>query len=306
MTRRAPTTDPAQRQLPLFEGSAQAVVAAALDAGRLALTPPTARTALVLPPPLAKAQFRHPRGAREIDLGHAIVGYELQRVRRRSIGMVVSAEGLSVRAPRWVAMRDIEAALLEKSAWIQAKLAEQHERARKHEAARIDWCDGAGLPFLGETVILVLDPRATGAVLHTGGAALPGLPRLALHIGLPQGAHATQIRDMTQAWLKRQAKRIFEERCAHFAPRLGVTVRRLALSSAQTRWGSASADGSVRLNWRLVHFAMATLDYVVAHELSHLREMNHSARFWDVVRSVIPDLDSARGALKHESVPVFD
>jgi hypothetical protein len=99
---------------------------------------------------------------------------------------------------------------------------------------------------------------------------------------------------------------VFEERCAHFAPRLGVQVRRLALSSAQTRWGSASADGSVRLNWRLVHFALPTIDYVVAHELAHLREMNHSARFWDVVRSVIPDMDAARGTLRHDVLPVMD
>jgi predicted metal-dependent hydrolase len=108
-----------------------------------------------------------------------------------------------------------------------------------------------------------------------------------------------------QSWLQRQARRIFDERCAHFAERLQVTVRRVALSSAQTRWGSASADGSVRLNWRLVHFGMATIDYVVAHELAHLRHMNHGPEFWAVVRSVVPDLDQARGRLKDELVPVF-
>ncbi len=305
MTRRAPAADPTQYELPLFAGSAEAIAIASIVATRTpaptaapAVQPPAARIA----PPL----FRHPRAAREIDLGRLVVAYEFQRVRRRSIGMVVSAEGLSVRAPRWVGIGEVEAALREKSAWIQAKLAEQHERACKHEAARIEWRDGASLPFLGETVILVLDARATGALLNTDADALPGVARLTLHIGLPHGAGTEQIRDVVQAWLKRQARRIFEERCAHFAPRLGVQVRRLALSSAETRWGSASADGSVRLNWRLVHFAMPTIDYVVAHELAHLREMNHSARFWDVVRSVIPDLDTARGALRHETVPVFD
>ena len=109
-----------------------------------------------------------------------------------------------------------------------------------------------------------------------------------------------------QGWLQRQARRIFEERCAHYAPRLGVRLRRLALSSAQTRWGSASADGSVRLNWRLVHFALPTIDYVVAHELAHLRHMDHGPQFWDVVRSVIPDVEAARGRLKEAVLPVFD
>ena len=132
------------------------------------------------------------------------------------------------------------------------------------------------------------------------------MPRLTLHVGLPQTAAPEQIRDAVQSWLQRQARRIFEQRCAHFAERLGVRMRRLSLSSARTRWGSASADGSVRLNWRLIHFGLSTIDYVVAHELAHLREMNHSPRFWDVVRSVVPDYERARGTLKDGVVPVFD
>jgi predicted metal-dependent hydrolase len=85
-----------------------------------------------------------------------------------------------------------------------------------------------------------------------------------------------------------------------------VRPKRLSLSSASTRWGSASADGSVRLNWRLVHFALPVIDYVVTHELAHLREMNHSAAFWDVVRSVLPDYEAARHSLRHELLPVLD
>jgi predicted metal-dependent hydrolase len=130
-------------------------------------------------------------------------------------------------------------------------------------------------------------------VLHAADDTLPGVARLTLHVGLPQCAGAEQIRDAVQSWLQRQARRVFEERCRHFAAQLGVRCTRLALSSAQTRWGSASADGSIRLNWRLVHFAMSTIDYVVAHELAHLRHMDHSPRFWDVVRSVMPDYRAA-------------
>lgn len=253
--------------------------------------------------PAATVLFRHPRASREIRLGEAVVAYELTRARRRSIGMVVSAEGLSVRAPRWVGVAEIESALHAKAAWIRSKLADQRERARRGEAARIEWADGASLPFLGETVILVLDERVTGAVLHTDIEALPGVPRLTLHLGLPHTAAPAQIRDAVQAWLQRQARRIFEERCTHYADKLGVRVTRLQLSNAQTRWGSASADGSIRLNWRLIHLGMATIDYVVAHELAHLREMNHSPRFWDVVRSVIPDVDRVRQGLRNEVLP---
>jgi predicted metal-dependent hydrolase len=87
---------------------------------------------------------------------------------------------------------------------------------------------------------------------------------------------------------------------------LGVQWRRLALSSAATRWGSASADGSIRLNWRLVHFKPEVIDYVVVHELSHLQVMNHSAAFWETVEQVLPDYATRRAQLKDEQVPRWD
>jgi predicted metal-dependent hydrolase len=248
--------------------------------------------------------LRHPQATREIRLDQHLVGYALKRARRRSIGFVVGTEGLSVAAPRWVGHADIDAALREKSSWILRKLAEQQERAQRLLDAKVDWCDGTTLPFLGEPVTIVLDPRVAGAVLDARGVASPDLLRL--HVGLPDAATAPQIRAVVQGWLQRQARRVFEERCAHYAPRLGVRVRRLALSSAQTRWGSANVDGTIRLNWRLIHFALPSIDYVVVHELAHLREMNHSPRFWAVVRSVLPDYAQARGTLKDGLLPLLD
>ena len=259
---------------------------------------------------LAPAEFRHPQAAREIRLQQHIVAYALRRARRRSIGFVVGTDGLCVSAPRWVGVGDIEAALREKAGWILRKLAEQQQRARRLQAARVDWRDGTPIAFLGDTVIVVLDPRRDGAVLEAEATAaqghIAGLPQRTLHVRLPHTATPEQIRDVVQSWLQRQARRVFEERCRHYTQQLGVRCTRLSLSSAQTRWGSASANGAIRLNWRLIHFALPTIDYVVAHELAHLREMNHSARFWDVVRSVLPDYESARVVLKDHVLPVLD
>ena len=242
--------------------------------------------------------FQHPQAQRQITLDGHGVGYALRRTRRRSIGFVIAADGLAVSAPRWVGLADIEAALREKAGWILRKLHEQRERARRLDAARVDWRDGTRVPFLGEPVQVRLDKGTTGVVLHA--------EQRALHLGLPAHATPEQVRDAVQSWLQRQARRIFEERCALLAPRLNVRMKRLSLSSAATRWGSASADGSIRLNWRLVHFALPVIDYVVAHELAHLREMNHSPAFWDVVRSAVPDFQTARGALRHQVLPAFE
>ncbi|ODU77323.1 MAG: metal-dependent hydrolase [Novosphingobium sp. SCN 63-17] len=253
---------------------------------------------LLLPPAPATSPSRHPRSQREIGFGEHRVAYELRRARRRSIGFVVGADGLTVSAPRWVGLGEIEAALREKSTWILRKLQEQRERASRLAAARVDWREGTELPFLGRRVVLRLDAQRSGALFDAAASVL--------HLGLPQGAAPAQIRDLVQSWLQCQARRVFDERCQQFAPRLGVRIKRLTLSSAATRWGSASADGSIRLNWRLVHFALPVIDYVVTHELAHLREMNHSAAFWSVVRSVLPDYERSRGALRDEVLPVFD
>jgi predicted metal-dependent hydrolase len=235
--------------------------------------------------------FRHPQAEREIRLGKAIVSYEIKRARRRSIGMVVGVEGLSVRAPRWVSPVDIETALRAKERWICNKLVEQRERAHKQQSAQIDWREGATVPYLGESVVLVLDPRVSGAVLQEpgvsqGAPSLPGVAQRTVH-----------------AWLQREAMAAFMPRVAHFAQQLSVNVAKVRLSSAKTRWGSASVDGSIRLHWRLIHFSAYIIDYVVAHELAHLREMNHSPRFWDTVRSVMPEFDGARDQLRHAVIP---
>ncbi len=318
MNRHAPGPD--LSQLSLFDEPVSALTASQrpMQPPRPAPVAGATGTTATPPPPLrvpmtstlAPAVFRHPQAEREIRLNEHLVAYAFRRARRRSIGFVIGTDGLSVAAPKWVGVGEVEAALREKADWILRKLREQQERQQRLHAAKVDWRDGTGIPFLGETVIVVLDARAgvtkAGAVLNTDATALPGVPRLTLHIGLPQTATPEQIRDVVQSWLQRQARRVFEERCRHFADQLGVRYTRLSLSSAQTRWGSASANGSIRLNWRLIHFAMPTIDYVVAHELAHLREMNHSPRFWDVVRSVMPDYERARGTLKDDVLPVFE
>ena len=257
---------------------------------------------------LAPATFRHPQATREALLDGILVAFKFRRGKRSTIGFSVGVDGLTVSAPRWVPLIEIDKAVREKSGWIVKKLQETRERHQRLESARIDWKDGCVVPFLGEPVIVVLDPRhafgGVGAELkNSGGLALPGVTQLTLHIGLSHTASADQIRDAVQAWLMRQAKRLFTERLDHFAPHLSVQWRKLSLSSAGTRWGSASADGSIRLNWRLIHFRQAVIDYVVVHELSHLRVMDHSPRFWDTVATVLPDYARLRHQLKDDTLP---
>lgn len=263
-------------------------------------------------PDQASVAFRHPRANREACLCDVLVAYELKRGKRRTIGFVVGPDGLAVSAPKWVSLSDVDAALRKKAAWVVKKLEASRERHAHLQAAHIEWRDGTTLPFLGQQIRVVIDPThafgAQGAVLSQRSAGVPDLsptpePPLSLQVSLPHSATPMQIRDAVQAWLLREARRVFIERLDHFAPQLQVQWRKLSLSNAGTRWGSARTDGSIRLNWRLIHFTPSVIDYVVAHELSHLRVMDHSARFWDTVRSVMPDYANRLRQLKDEAVP---
>ena len=255
---------------------------------------------------LAPATFRHPQAAREAMLGSVLVAYAFRRGKRRTIGFTVGPDGLAVSAPSWVSLVEVDKAVRDKSEWILKKLQETRARGQRLDASRIDWADGCTLPFLGQLLTVVLDVRQA-----LGGAraelestdSCSGMPAMRLLVCLPRTATPDQIRDAVQAWLMRQAKRIFLERLTHFAPTVGVRWQKLSLSSARTRWGSASSNGSIRLNWRLVHFRLPVIDYVVVHELSHLQVMDHSSLFWDTVRAVVPDYAELRCQLKDDSVP---
>jgi hypothetical protein len=251
---------------------------------------------------LPKALYAHPRATRRIQLGATDVAYAFRRAKRRTIGMAIGPDGLEVSAPRWVTLGEVEAALHEKGDWIARKLVEMQERQQQLGAARIVWADGVVLPYLGNQLQVVLDSSST---LKKNSAQFEPAAsgQHTLRLGLPRHAEPPQIRDAVQAWLMRQAKTLFEARLNHFAPQLGVQWQRLSLSSAATRWGSASADGAIRLNWRLIHHKQDVIDYVVTHELSHLRVMDHSPRFWETVHSVMPDYAQRRRALKDEPLP---
>lgn len=250
--------------------------------------------------------YLHPRANRKLELKQVEVAYLFQKARRRTIGFSVGADGLVVRAPQWVSMAEVDSALQIKGDWILRKLASSQDRELRQQQGALQWADQALIPYLGQSIRLVLDPTHSGAaqlrsLADTGEAVVAEL-----RIGLPKLAEVSQVRDAVQAWLMRQAKENFSRCLDQFAQPLGVRWTRLTLTTAGTRWGSARSDGAIRLNWRLIHFRQPIIDYVVAHELSHLRVMDHSPRFWDTVRTVVPDYADMRKALREDSGPRWD
>ncbi|MBS1169222.1 MAG: family peptidase [Burkholderiaceae bacterium] len=235
---------------------------------------------------------------RRILLGNQVISYALRRSKRRSIGFSIDRNGLRITAPRWVTLADIDQAILGKQRWVIDKLRECQNATAQRQAQQITWRDGATLPYLGAPITLRLR-RASCTAIEFDAASRE------LSLLLTGDATETQLRNRTLKWLQQQAASVFAARLPVYANRLDVHYRTMRLSSATTRWGSCSSRGTICLNWRLIHLPETLIDYVVAHELSHLREMNHSERFWAAVESVYPDYRAARQALRKQALNVL-
>ena len=216
--------------------------------------------------------------------GETIV-YELEHRARRTIGLKITEDGLVVHAPKRIFAFELNRILVEKSHWILGKL----EARRKNYVPPVAWQNGEQLQLLGNTFTLQINPSTS--------RKLPELRDNIFTISLATPSAEAVSRKVIQ-WYKKQAALDFVRRLEVFSARLGVPAPPLILSNAQSRWGSCSSRGDIRLNWRLMQAPPHIINYVVCHELAHLKQMNHSAKFWAVVASLFPDYKMAEKELK--------
>ncbi|HUX91193.1 MAG TPA: SprT family zinc-dependent metalloprotease [Gallionellaceae bacterium] len=235
------------------------------------------------PPPPAQEQ-------RSIQLADKLISYTLKRSgRRRSIGLQINDQGLTVSMPLRASEKWLHSVLQEKSLWVLDKL----ESWQSKQAPVERWADGAALLFRGETFTLRIIPGLFSAA--------PQLTHSELIIHVVDTGNQAAVNKKMLKWYKHEALRVFNECVEHFASLMSVSPREIKLTSARTQWGSCTSQGVVRLNWQLVTMPLHLIDYVVVHELAHLLEMNHSPAFWRVVQSVCPDYIKMRRELRNWS-----
>jgi predicted metal-dependent hydrolase len=223
--------------------------------------------------------------------GGVAVAYTLRiSAQARMVRLVIrQASGLEVVAPRGTPQARIEQVLAEKARWIAATL---DRMARETAAAQRAWLDdGARLPFAGREISLALRVDAPCGRYR---ASLAG-ETLTLHMA--ETGQET-IRRALEAWYRRQASAIFAERLAVCNAGYSFAYGRVAIKEQKSRWGSCSRKGNLNFNWRLLLAPLPVLDYVVTHELCHLRELNHSPRFWALVARGCPDYATHRRWLR--------
>ena len=224
---------------------------------------------------------------RRIVLGGRNIDYRLVRARRRTIGMQVDLDGLTVRAPRWVSLGEIESALAERSGWILRTLDEW--RTRRRDVFPREWKTGAPIYYRGAELSLALFPARKKAIRHD---------MFDLTVLHPATQDERKVSTFVTHWLKDEALRLLAPRVTLFAREVAPQTPPVKLSNAKSEWGSCNQRGEIRLNWRLVQLPDELADYVVAHEVAHLLELNHSPRFWAVVERLMPGHGLRRRALE--------
>lgn len=221
--------------------------------------------------------------------------YTLVRSRRKTIGMELKNGVFTVRSPLRTPLKEIERVLLSKASWISKALehsqVQNEDRSRRKERA----LSGGKIPYLGSEISFRCDSSAK--TTHLRGSELI--------IALAEDAAEEAILEKIRDWYKKEARRVLPAMVAKKAASVSLVGRPLTdvrISSAKTRWGSCTSKGSINLNWKLLMFAPETADYVISHELAHLKEMNHSRAFWAVVESYCPKWKEAEAALKRISL----
>ncbi len=213
------------------------------------------------------------------------ISYLLERRPRRTVGLKITENGLVVHAPKRIFEFQLNQILQEKSNWILTKL----QAREANQIEKIQWVDGEHLLYLGQDIQLklVVDNKKK---IH--------FERNELTLCVPQANIHEVCGRMVLMWYKKQALLDFARRLEVFAAKLGVPTPPLTLSNAQSRWGSCNSRGEVRLSWRLLQAPPHIINYVICHELAHLKQMNHSAKFYAVLESLFPNYKATEKELK--------
>jgi hypothetical protein len=220
-----------------------------------------------------------------ITLNGQKIAYTVRKsARARTVRLRIDPKnGLQIVVPDAARGLDIDAVLRDSAGWIlqhYGKIEQGRVQARQ-------FVTGETLPYLGRELPLEVVEKHSGkritVTLHEARlrVSIPG--------DIPPKDRQEAIRSALEAWYRRQAKEYLGPRVAHLARLHGFEYERITIKGQSTRWGSCSSQRNLNFNYRLMMTSPAAIDYVIIHELCHLREMNHSTRFWALVAEFCPD-----------------
>lgn len=212
-----------------------------------------------------------------------MINYILLRSERRTTTTIYVSDGtVKVRAPLRIPKRDVDLFVAANEKWIMDRLSKSIKLKDQREAFTLDY---------GDIIIL----RGKKCLIDFREGSQVGCDGEVFY--LPSGLKPDQIKSACVQIYRRLAKEYLSDQISFYAARMGVTPTVVKISNAKHRWGSCTSKGSINFPWRLMMADDSLIDYVVVHELAHLKEMNHSARFWAIVGHFIPDYNKRRSQL---------
>jgi len=216
--------------------------------------------------------------------------YQLHRSsRRRTLEVQVRGDEVVVRVPSFVSQRDVQKFLRDKSAWVHQRLAEH--RLRVQEFAPRHYQAGARWWFLGEPYTLHVAAGPRDRVWRQDD-------HLVLQLRAPNAAADDKRYRLLASWYQDQARQLLLAKVEQLTAQLGLRCGDLKLRKTRSRWGHCTHDGRLQFNWLVLQAPESVVDYLVAHEVCHLRHFNHSKAFWNLVARACPDYQQQRAWLK--------
>ncbi len=211
---------------------------------------------------------------------------QIIRSKRRSLGLEITLDArLIIRAPRFTSLRRIYKTIGEKKNWIEKK--QELMKRRKKGMRKKKFISGEEFLYLGKKYPLLVAEKGTSFNITKGFFHIPK-------------SHQKKAREIFKKWYRQQATCQIPRRVKHYANLAGLKPKQIKITSAKKRWGSCGARGNLCFAWRLVMAPLKVVDYVVVHELSHLKESNHSKKFWRQVEETLPDYKEQEKWLKEE------
>lgn len=230
-----------------------------------------------------------------ITWGETRVAYAIRRSARRkkTVAVTVDPAGdVLLVAPEHFTTSRLDAVVRRKAAWIVQRL--RHVEAHDPPPSPREFVSGESVLYLGRHYRLKVHSQETGDAKLRGGW---------LHVPAPAvGGQTANVRAALVAWLRRHAAERLPERVAAWRAKAGVAMPRVVIADQQKRWGSCDRNGAIRLNWRIIQAPMRLVDYVVVHELVHLRHRGHGRDYWQALGRVMPDYERRREDLRQRGV----
>ncbi len=246
--------------------------------------------------PWWKRSAREPGGQLRLEDGRDIE-YTVVRSAQRTQTISIQLRGgaVIVRAPLRTSAAEISSAVAKRSGWIAA-----HLSGSTSPVAAPPRPPGRPLPWRGGTIALACErlPLACPAITLDGGVLRASIPE-----ATAPSAEAAVVESLVRRWYAESALEAVAAAVAEWAPRMGVQPRSVLIRDQRSRWGSCARDGTLRINWRVAVCDASVLEYVVVHELAHLRHPDHQAGFWALVGATMPDFALRRAALHGVASP---